>query len=188
MVKMLRYLLPLLLIPTISWADWWSNGPVGSSITSGTTKLSVQGTIVGNGADTTEDTLMTYTIPAQQLKNVGDRIHIVGAGLYAATTDNKIVRVRVGGCSGNIIANPTVAATTAIRWYTDIWIAKTGSNTQTWGAGYMWSSGSNSSTAYAGTLTLTDTNSIQICVTGQNTTSSAANSIQQQYMSVDYVY
>src|SRR6185369_2057528 len=52
---------------------------------------------VGNGADTTEDTLQTFSIPAATLRTVGDRLRIVAGGTYGATTDSKTVKVKIGG-------------------------------------------------------------------------------------------
>lgn len=50
----------------------------------------------GNGADTTEDTLFTYTLPANSLLNVGQSVSISAWGSVAATSATKTIRVYFG--------------------------------------------------------------------------------------------
>lgn len=150
------------------------------------TTICTNGTIAGNGADTTEDAMMACTLPASQLKNAGDRIHIVAGGLFAATTENKVLRVRLGGASGSVVSTLTVASTNNTRWQMDIWIVKTGASAQSSTASTVFTA--NGSTVVTGTWTQTDTNALQVLLTGQDTTAATANAIQAQYMSVDYVH
>lgn len=58
------------------------------------TQLSVAG--VGNGADTSEDTLFTYSLPANTLANVGQEVDIEAWGSVTATSATKVVKVYFG--------------------------------------------------------------------------------------------
>lgn len=149
------------------------------------TTLSVNGTSVGNGADTTEDTLMTYTVPANTLVNVGDMLHIIAGGTFAATTDNKTVRVRFGGVSGVAVSLPNGSAAGQTGWYVDAYITKTGASTQSYVSGGLSSTNANGTTS--GTASKTDTATQDIVVTGRNVTSSAAGSITCQMLVVQYI-
>lgn len=143
--------------------------------------LYVNGVSVGNGADITQDTLQSMTIAAGKLASVGDIISIETGGVYAASTDIKAVRVLAGGqiigsCSGNVAA--------VINWYVTAQLIKTGSNTQSYiSACTVVGSNGNVRT---GTLTLTDTATIAVLVTGQNSTNPVAGSITAQALVVDY--
>jgi len=147
--------------------------------------LYANGTSVGNGADTTEDTLMTYTLPANTLANVGDAIHIIAGGTFAGTTDNKTARVRFGGIAGVAIGAPNGATTGQLTWYIDGWIVKTGSNTQSFISGGQTTTNNNGS--LTGTASKTDTATNDIVVTGRNVTASSASSITCQTLLVQYV-
>jgi len=144
-------------------------------------KLYTSGTVVGNGADTTEDTLYTFTLAAGQLAVVGDIIRIKVGGGLAATTDNKTLRVKLGGqIVGSLAA--TGAAQTA--WYCEASIIKTGTNTQSYISSFILTAGN--ANPRSGTLTLTDTGTLVVAVTGQNNTTAAANSITAQAITVEY--
>ena len=144
-------------------------------------KLYTSGTVAGNGADTTEDTLYTFTLAAGQLAVVGDIIRIKVGGGLAATTDNKTLRVKLGGqIVGSLAA--TGAAQTA--WYCEASIIKTGTNTQSYISSFILTAGN--ANPRSGTLTLTDTGTLVVAVTGQNNTTAAANSITAQAITVEY--
>jgi hypothetical protein len=142
------------------------------------------GTVVGNGADTTEDTLMSFTIAASQLVNVGDRIHIYASGKFGATgtSDAKAPRLKVGGTTVSV---PNTTGTAAGAWTIDAVVMKTGSSTQSYGALATGTAGANGTGS--GTLALTDTNTIAVLVTGQDSTNANANAVTCQIFSVDYI-
>jgi len=135
-------------------------------------------TVNGNGADTTEDTLYTTTIPAGLLQNVGDTLHVVVKGTAAASTDTKVLRIRFGN---TIVSNFNCVAVGQIAWYFDAYIMKTGSNTQSTTAII------NSQTTTNTTInpsSITDTGAIVLLVSGQNNTNSVLNSIQSSSIQV----
>lgn len=124
---------------------------------------------------------MSYAVPAGKLANPGDVVHIVASGTLAATTDGKAVRLTVGG---QLIASLGTSNSLVTAYTIDAVIMKTGSNEQSYLTTFS-PQGLNVQ-AKTGTLTLTDTDSISIQLTGQNTTAATANSVTAQLMTVDY--
>lgn len=159
------------------------SGTTGPSPATGSSasQLYFNGVVVGNGADTTEDTLMTFTIPAATLVNVGDTITIRAGGGLIGSTDNKTAKIRFGNLASS--TSTTTAAVT--KWAGQFWITKTGANTQSYMS--VWSlPGAAAQGTTSGTGTITDTSAIVVSVTGQNITNSVANSITAQYLSMTY--
>lgn len=152
-----------------------------SRFAAGLHRLFITGTSVGNGADLTEDTLQSFTIPANTLANVGDVIHIYAAGTFGGTTDNKSVRIKFGG---NNIDLPSTSTASVTKWWAEVIVMKTGTNTQT----YMSTAGSSASIpgTTTGTLTLTDSSTIALLVTGMNSTNSVAGSVTCQMLVVNF--
>lgn len=144
------------------------------------TRLNLTTTSVGNGADTTEDTLQSFTIPANTLVNVGDTLRIIAGGVFAASTDNKTVRVKLGGTA---ISSPTGITAGSIRWGVEAWVVKTGSNTQSYLSTGATVSGTQGTDTF--TLSLTDTSTIALTITGQNSTNSSANSVTCRFLIVE---
>jgi hypothetical protein len=83
-------------------------------------------TSTGNGADTTEDTLQSYSLPVNSLDTVGRCIRVTSWGTTANNGDNKTIRVYFGA---SLIAS-TTAAFTNLSWIAHLTVCKTGSNTQ----------------------------------------------------------
>lgn len=151
---------------------------------SGYRMLYVTGTSVGNGADTTQDTLQTFTLGAGQLANVGDTIHLVASGTFASSTDTKTARVVFGGQN---LASQATATSGVQFWSVEVWIIKTGSSAQSYAV--MGSiNGTSSGGTTTGTKTVTDTAAITINITGQNSTNSVANSITCQTLVIEYLH
>lgn len=138
--------------------------------------------VVGNGADTTEDTLYTVTIPAGTLANVGDVLHVIARGTAAATTDSKSTRLKFGGTNINSFTQNAVGN---VAWYFEVWILKTGANAQSITAFTI--PATNNVTSGIGTSAITDTGAITMLLTGQNSTAATANSIQTSSMFVYYL-
>ena len=141
------------------------------------------GASAGNGPDTTEDVLQSYSLPAGTLANVGDIVHIVAGGTFAATTDTKAVNLRFGGIAGVIGCNPSGASVALTRWAFEAWMVKTGTSTQSFiSIGHC--NGTTSGTS-SNTSALNDTLPIQIVVTGRNSTNPVAGSVSAQYFTVE---
>ena len=88
--------------------------------------LNVQTTSTGTGADTTEDTLATFSLPAASLSSYGDTLRIRAYGTCAANANNKTMKLYFGS---EVITTPT-AATNAKNWSLELVVTNSGSNTQ----------------------------------------------------------
>ena len=130
---------------------------------------------------TVPDTMKIFTLPAGQLANVGDMIHVIAGGTLAANTNTKAARPKIGGV---LLSVPTGATAAQIYWDVDIWLLKTGPNVQTWWehAGVTNAYNGNGS----GTLTLTDTAPIAIAIDALNSTAVGAGSVTTQMLVVQY--
>ena len=130
--------------------------------------LSTTGT--GNGADTTEDTLQTTTLPASALDSVGRGIWMYAWGSYANNTNTKAAKLYFG------TTNIAAATGNNTGWALEMIVMKAGASTQVISAQNITGSthgGVTNSTSSAAT----DTAAITLKVTGQNSTSATANSI-----------
>ena len=158
--------------------------PGGPGSAGSVTVLYTYGNATGvcNGADTSEDTLFTYNIPAGTLNAAGDRIRIYAGGTFAGSTDTKTARVHLNGAGFTHNNNGVAAVTTA--WVTYVEVQKIGPSLQqasSFGLGNAASSGVGAASA-----SLTDTAAIALTVTGQNATAATAGSICVRYVAVEY--
>jgi hypothetical protein len=129
--------------------------------------IAAQLTTIGTGADTTEDTLQTFTLPANAFHAIGRGVRIEAWGTTGADNNNKTVRLYFG----TEIYDSTTLTTNNGSWFTWANVYKTGPNTQT---AIAKSTFVNSTPATAVTApNQTDTAPIVIKVTGQNGTAAA---------------
>jgi polygalacturonase len=119
-------------------------------------------------AVTTQEDLMTYTIPANVLKP-GQTVRLTAWGVTAANGNTKTARLWFGGNS--VIDHSGAWNNVPWRLQADIYI--TGSNTQEYST-LGWPS-ANTQSVRQGTLTVTDTSAIIVKATGQNGTASAGD-------------
>lgn len=186
---MLKFLLTLLLMPGLAFAQSPAPGP-GAPLYAKYQNFggNVSGSS-GNAADLLELVLPTcsFTIPANSLPNVGDVFQITLGGKFGATTDSKSVRVRLGTTIAGVpiiwTASGTVAA--ALSWVATIRYMKTAVNAQTVIVMANVGNGTFNGTSESSS-SLVETVANQFVVTGQNTTNSVANSVTCQYMQTEY--
>jgi hypothetical protein len=81
---------------------------------------------VGNGADTTEDTLFTATLPPNTLDIAGRQILLEAWGSLSATNAVKTIRMYFGSSIVYIAAQVTPAAVTAGDWSAQLLVTKNG--------------------------------------------------------------
>lgn len=133
--------------------------------------LSVNTTSTGNGADTTEDILMSYSLPAKTLSATGKGLKIRAWGICAANTENKTMKLYFGS---EVIATAT-AATNNKNWFLELEVFKTGASAQVvFGQGQV---DTTNVTPYVTTGAETDTAAITIKITGTSGTATASNII-----------
>lgn len=131
--------------------------------------LSVNTTSTGTGADTTEDVLLSYSLPAKSLSANGKGLKIRAWGVTGANTENKTMKLYFGS---EVVATAT-AATNNKNWFLELEVFRTGSSTQVvFGQGQV---DTTNVTPYVTTGAETDTATITIKVTGQSGTATADN-------------
>lgn len=121
----------------------------------------------GNTNDSTEDTLVTYSLPANSLDNTNRCLWIYAFGSLANNAHSKSVKLYFGAEIVSILAN----VTPNIGWALEFLVMKTGASTQ------VMSGQAVVGTTHGGCVTLTgaetDTAAIVIKVTGQTGTAAA---------------
>jgi hypothetical protein len=154
----------------------------GSVTSSGSRRtLYVTAVSVGNGADITEDTLQSFTIPAGLMANVGDIIHVVARGAPLNSADVKVVRLKLGGTN---ISALTLTPSSTQPWLLEAWITKTAANTQS--TQVLQTVATNNTTVARFPSGITDTASMALLLTGQNSTNPVAGSITCDFFDVEY--
>lgn len=129
--------------------------------------LSANFTSTGNTADTTEDTLLSFSLPAKTLSTANKGLRIKAWGHCATNADNKTMKLYFGS---EVITTPT-AATSNKNWNLELEVYKTGSSTQVvFGTGLV---DVTPVTPLVTTGAETDTTAITIKVTGQAGTANA---------------
>ena len=154
----------------------------GTFIPSGAISKQFAASGVGNGADTTDDTLFTYSLPASSLDVAGRTLRVRAFGQFAGNTHNKTVKIFFGT---SIVLTSGVVTTSGLGWTAELMIGKTGSNTQI--AGGFVASGATLVTPVVLTGTETDTNAVAIKVTGASSTTGAANDVVGYGMVVEFL-
>jgi hypothetical protein len=162
----------------------WSNGGAGS----GSFKLFSDGTAAGTGNDNTEDTLHTYTLPANMLSIPGQVIRITAGGSFAANSHTKAVKFYFGSTS---TAMNTGATGTNVSWRITADIIKSGANSQVI-LFTLWegpNSGNVSTVVLATHIFATQNDSAPIILktTGQVTGTVTANDVVNDFMLAEFI-
>lgn len=144
-----------------------ANNKLKAGVASLSTVLNTNSTAVGNTADTAEDTLMTYTLPAATLTATNMGIRVTAWGVTANNADTKTLKFYFG----SVVESSALTASIAGRWWTQATILKTGASTQDVIQALVGGATSLADANFAA-LTETDTAAIIIKLTG---TASAAN-------------
>lgn len=135
------------------------------------------GTAASSGNDTTEDTIFTYTLPASTL--TGTRvITVIASGTLKADSSTKTTKMYFG----TTVLSVGTGTQSGISWRGQMEIIRSGASTQI----------ITNSASYGGTITAptvvagadTDTGTIVIKVTGQNTGTASVNAVQGNFFAV----
>jgi hypothetical protein len=149
----------------------------GSSSSSTIATLNVNTTDVSNSG-TSETDLMSYTLPAGKLVNVGDRLVIEADFSTASNANNKTLIFYFGGYT-HTQSPSTIASGTTIRMR--FTVIKTGTGTQKITREFLTSFSTSPGTA---TASVSDTGTIVIKFTG--TSGTASSDITQTAMIITY--
>lgn len=153
----------------------------------GGVSLNPQGTVfafasqtgVGNGADTTEDTLKTFSLPANAFDVANRGVQITAFGKYANNTNTKAVKVYFGATA------VSVGTDNNTNWWAEVYVYKTASNAQ-----IICGLTQHGTTVGAPSIangSETDTAAITIKVTGQDSTSATANAIVLNGLFIEFL-
>lgn len=137
---------------------------------------------VGNGANTTDDILFSYTLPANSLDTIGRGIIIEAYGGFAANAHDKTVKIFFG--SATVFTTGVVTAV-GTAWFIRANITNTGANSQVAG-GF----GIDGSTIIATEVTLpaqVTSTPILITLTGASPTTGAANDVVGYGFTVEFL-
>lgn len=143
----------------------------GTLLASGRINSQYSATGIGNGADTTDDTLFTYTLPANALNTTGQAIRVTAWGGFAANGNNKRVIINFGTyqiSTGTITDN-------AKGWKAQMIVGRNGASSQVI-SGEILHDTTWITEAFS-TQTITDTAPIVIKITGASQTSGTANDV-----------
>ena len=145
--------------------------------------LSKQFGTVGTGADTTDDTLFTYNLPANSFDANGRSLIVEAFGSFANNANMKDVKLWFGT---SIIFDAGSAILTNQGWYVRLMVMRTGSGAQI-GSG----EGTSGPTVFGAPLPLVgseaDTGAITIRVTGSSPITGAANDVVGRCFIVRFV-
>lgn len=146
--------------------------------------LATNVTPAGTGADTTEDNLMTYPLPAGTLSANGQCIRVTAMGIGVSTADATTLRCYFGSTA---IVTKVLEASQINSWRAVFEVTRTGAATQVAGGtienGATICSIANRITAVSETLS----GAVTIKLTGQRASTSVANSIIQYLMTVEFL-
>lgn len=144
-------------------------------------QLSIAG--VGNGADTTDDTLFSFSLPAASFDANGRGVVVETWGKFASNGNNKTVKVFFGS---SVVFSTGVVTNNNTGWFMRLVVRRSGPNTQL-----------ASAFGFAGTTVIappipvagseTDTGAITIKVTGASPTIGAANDVLANAFSVSFI-
>ncbi len=137
---------------------------------------------VGNGADTTEDTVKTFTLQANALEAVNRGVYIYAWGKYNGDANVKTAKLYFGATTVSAISS----SNTQLGWALEMVIGKAAANQQ------VISSQSIIGTSHGGVTNSTagvdtDTAGIVIKLTCQTATSAVANRIVLNGMYVQFM-
>jgi hypothetical protein len=142
-------------------------------------RLTADGATNGNGADTTEDTLKTFSVPAGAVSNTVTgvlHVHAWGDNNGISTTDVMTVRCYFGA---TVVASRVLTASQANTWDIDFEVIATGATTQVAEAVILQGGTTTFVGATQTTPAETVSGAITVKCTGQRATTSSANSVRQ---------
>lgn len=177
------------------------NNPGGSTsrtmFPAGNVNVQTSAAGLGNAADTTDDVLFTFALPAGALDQAGRQVNVVAGGKTAANGNNKRVKIWWGTTTqtvgsavagGTLIADTGVITTNAGGWQVLAQVTKYG----TLGANTQIAQGQTmAGTTHGGTnvpvaLTAVESAAINITITGASPTTGAASDVLGQYFDVAF--
>lgn len=144
--------------------------------------LSKNVTPVGNGADTTEDNLMTYTVPGGTLASNGQCVRVTASGIGVNTADATTVRAYFGSA---LLGTLELTASQVNSWRAVFEVFRTGASAQVTSCVIINGGVAQKLQTTANTGTETLASDVVLKFTGQRASTATANSVQQLSMVVE---
>jgi hypothetical protein len=166
--------------------------------TGGNLSVQTSATGQGNGADTTDDVLFTYALPANSLDAAGRQVTITAAGKFAGNGNNKRIKIWWGTTTqtvgsavagGTLIADSGVVTTNGGGWSASVQVTKYGaqlSNTQLSSNAAIVAGATHTGTLAPTALTASESGVINITITGASSTTGAANDVVGQLFDIAF--
>lgn len=151
----------------------------------------------GNGADATDDVLLTFALPPGVFDIPGRQVIITASGKFAANGNNKRVKVWFGTTTqtpglavvgGTLVADSGTVTTNNGGWMASATVTKYGpnaSNTQA-GQGEILAGAASTGTILPALCTAVESGVINVTVTGSSATSSGASDVVGQMITVGF--
>lgn len=147
-------------------------------------RLHVNVTPVGTGADTTEDDLMSYSLPANTLNVDGKGVRVTAWGTGVDTADGTFINAYFGATA---VVAKALEASQPNTWRAVFEVFRTGASAQT-ATGVIENGGNTQSVAQGGASPAAAlSGAVTIKLTGQRLVSSVADSIRQLGMLVELI-
>lgn len=143
------------------------------------TQTSISG--VGNGADATDDTLFSFSLPAALLASNNQAVRVRASGVFAGNGNNKTVKIFFGATA---VATTGVVTNNGTHWHAEAIVYRTAAATQL-GDGLIWTALLPFPTKSAPGETLSG--AVVVKVTGASPTTNAANDVLGHTFSVEAV-
>lgn len=165
-------------------AGWPSSPPDAGGAAAAARALYSNTTPVLSTATTSEEDLMSYTLPGGSLAAAGDRLNALAWGAFSSAARTKTIRVRFGG---------TVLFTTGSLlfglsdWAVEIKIIRTGASAQVSIAVFSGDVTINPATAARGSASITLSSDAILKVTSEVGAGASAGDTRQSGMIVDLV-
>ena len=155
---------------------------VGAFLPAGLVSSQFNGSGIGNGADTTDDPLFSYVLPANSFDANGRNLVIEAWGDLSGTGNNKTIKLWFGS---QVVVTSGVVTFTGPGWYFRATITRDGTTNQTGiGTAMIGNTFSEVSPVFFGTQAMTA--GITIMVTGASPTTGAANDVVGYGMTVEF--
>lgn len=140
---------------------------------------------IGNAADTTDDTLFTYTLPLNSFSSNGKSLRMMATGHFATNGNTKQVKCWFAGA---VIANSGAAATSNTDWICTIDITRIDA-THVSAVGTFNGNGLTSQINVTANLAVADltSNTSIVKITGASTVTGAANDVLGYQMRTEFM-
>ena len=160
---------------TVSTGNWKAGSGTGIIVPAGTINVQTSATGIGNGADTTDDTLFTYNLPLNSLSTNGLSIRAMASGHYATNVNSKRTKFWF---AGTVIADSGVITLSNVDWKVEVEIIRID-------ATHVSCTGRYTSSMVVSTVTVTPnlvvsdltSNASIVKITGASTITGAANDV-----------